>query len=274
MKRYRVLSVSFDSRPKVLSMDIKDHWEKKVKDQWIANRSKIRDSLIHEYGAFDHEQKIENFVDLGSNPFSLISFHNAFLKQCRDSFVIGSYYPALVATCTLGERILNRLILQIRDYFKNTEQYKKVYKKESFDNWSFAVSTLEEWEILLPDPAQKFRELEQIRHRAIHFNPETDTHTRATALEAIHTLQSIVESQFQAIGAAPWYIPGAKGESFVARKWEQNPFVKEIVIPSCTLVGPKHTLEHASRGWIVHDDHEYSNEEISDEEFLRIRNAG
>ncbi|MCR9091068.1 hypothetical protein [Algiphilus sp.] len=270
MKRYRVLAFSFDTRAVTLATEIQDGWETHVKALWLTNQSRTREGLVHVFGAAKYEQKIKNFVDLGANPMSLLSFHNEFLSQCRNSFVHGSYYPALVSACTLAERMLNRLILHLRDYFKSTPQYKKVYRKESFDNWQYAVETLQSWGVLLREPAQEFLRLESLRNSSIHFNPETDENARELALEAIKSVQFIVEKQFSAFGLQPWYIPGAKGAAYVAKAYESEPFVKEVVLPSCRLVGPQHRLEHGAGGWIVHDDHEYEDREISDEEFLSL----
>jgi hypothetical protein len=270
MKRYRVLAYSFDTRAVVLSTKIQEGWEDKVKGQWARNKSNIRDGLIHEFGGQQHEQKIQNFTDLGANPISLLTFHNTFLSQCRNSFVLGSYYPALVSACTLGERILNRLVLRLREYFKATPDYKKVYRQESFNNWTYAIKTLESWGVLLPEPATEFRQLERCRNRSVHFDPEADHNDRDLALEAVKLLQSIIEKQFSACGGQPWYIPGAKGAAYVAKAYESNPFVKEVVLGSCISVGPKHRLEHGPRGWIAHDDHDYEDKEITDEEFLSL----
>jgi hypothetical protein len=72
-----------------------------------------------------------------------VAFHNVFFNQVRDSFVIGSYYPALTAACALGERILNHLVLGLRDSFRTAEEYKRVYRKDSFDNWMIPIDVLE-----------------------------------------------------------------------------------------------------------------------------------
>lgn len=270
MKRYRVLAYSFDTRAVILDTEIQESWEEQNKTLWLKNKSQIKDELICEFGPLQHERKFEDFIALGASPISLLAFHNVFLKQCRDAFVFGSYYPALVSACTLGERILNHLILRLRDHFKSTSEYKKIYRKESFDNWLLAIDTLESWQVLLPEPAQEFRELETFRHKAIHFKPETDHNARELALDAIKLLQSIVEHQFSAFGLQPWYIQEAKGVAYVAKAYEQSPFVIEVVLPSCVLVGPKHRLEHDSKGWIVLDDHPYEEKEISDEEFVSL----
>ncbi len=270
MKRYRVLAYDFDTRAVMLETEIKDDWEENNRQLWLRNRRSIRDGLVFEFGPKEHERKIEDFVALGANPMSLISFHNVFLRQCRSAFVYGSYYPALVSACTLGERILNRLVIHLRRYYKSTVEYKTIYRKESFDNWEVAIATLVSWEVLLPEPANLFRKLAAIRHHSIHFNPETDTTARDSALEAITTLQKIVEKQFSAFGLQPWYIKGTKGAMYVARKHESTPFVKEVVLPNCVLVGPQHRLEHGHKGWTVHDDHPYPEKEISDEEFVAL----
>ena len=269
MKRYRVLAVDFDTRAVILGIEISQDWEPQIKSMWENNKRGIRDGLIFQYGAKDHEQKISNFIELGENPFSLVSFHNHFFRQCRDAFVVGAYYPALVSACTLGERILNRMIIHLRDYFKGTPEYKSIYRKDSFDNWELTVRTLSSWQVLLPDVADHFGELERMRHKAVHFNPETEENPKALALSAINALKSIISKQFSGIGQQPWYISGAMGAAYVSKDFEMDPFVKEFVLPSCTLVGPNHKLEHSGNGWKVHDI-EYPDSEISDQEFIDL----
>jgi hypothetical protein len=134
MKRYRVLSYDFDARATTLKTEIRDDWEDKIKEQWKANKKSIKEGLIAEYGAVGAFDKIDNFVDLDASPISIIAFHNKFLRQIRSAYVIGSYYAALTGACALGERILNHLILRLRDSFKGTDEYKSVYRKDSFDN--------------------------------------------------------------------------------------------------------------------------------------------
>jgi len=48
----------------------------------------------------------------------VIAYHNSFLRRVRDAFASGNYYPALTAGCALGERILNHLILDLREEFR------------------------------------------------------------------------------------------------------------------------------------------------------------
>ena len=275
MKRYRVLTYDFDTRANILNTDIKDDWEPELKAQWENNKNQIKEGLIAEFGAYSAFAKIRNFIDLGAYPISIIAFHNKFLHQARRAFVIGAYYPALTSACTLGERILNQLILHLRDYFKATPQYTNVYRKNSFDDWDLGITTLDAWKILLPDVVVLFRKLKDIRHRSIHFNPETDTNDRELSLNAILILSKIIQSQFSAFGTQPWFIEGIPGATYIKRQNQEDPFVKEIILPNCYLVGHLHTLENSPKGWVVHDNHEYENIEISDQEFAELlKNRG
>ena len=69
--------------------------------------------VVTRYGAFDAQTKAQNLKDMGNAPFSILAFHNKFLHQIRDSFILGAYYPALTGACALGERILNHLALNL-----------------------------------------------------------------------------------------------------------------------------------------------------------------
>lgn len=269
MKRYRILSFDFDSRAINLAA-IPEHWEDHVKKFHQENQTKIIEGLKAQYGEYNSESKINNFIDLKEKPFSISAFHNKFLSQIRNSYVVGSYYPALTGACSLGERILNHMILLLRDYHKDSTEYRKVYRKDSFDNWELAISTLESWKELLPDAILKFRELHQKRNYAIHFNPETDINDKSLALEAIHLIQDIVSIQFSSFGAQPWYFV-VPGEIYIKKDWEDKPFVKHVILPNALLVGPKHFIEEMHPKIIVNDRFEYEDREITDEEFYRLR---
>ena len=146
----------------------------------------------------------------------------------RESFIVGAYYSSLTGACALGERVLNQLIIHLRDFFKKTPEYKKVYRKDSFDNWDLAIETLESWGVLLDDVTQLFRNLKETRNKAIHFIPETDDNDRKLALFANSQLSDIIQKQFAAIGPKPWFIRGVKGATFICKDFENKPFVEKI----------------------------------------------
>jgi hypothetical protein len=279
MKRYRVFGMDFDFRANLLKTDIDPNWEEHVKVLNRRNQMNVVAGLVNEYGSLGFDEKIDNFVEFGPLPFSVIAFHNKFLRQVRVAFVSGAYYPALTGACALGERILNHLLILLRGYYRNTPEYKEVYAKESFQNWKGAIDTLAAWQVILPDVVDSYRNLAAVRNDAIHFRPETDQNDRLLALEAIRLLSDIIGNQFSAFGTQPWFIPGIRGASFITKEAEQQPFVKEIYIQSqnCLLVGPFHkvTTDTDADGHIrfhVADDHLYDDREILDQEFVELLN--
>lgn len=271
MKRYRVMRWDFDFRASWLAMEINNDWSDDIKESHLSTQDNIKRELMEEFGLRLFDTKLSNYIALGQKPISVIAFHNKFYKQIRMSFVIGAYYPALTASCALGERILNHLILSLRNEYKSTPEYKQIYQKDSFDNWDIPISVLESWGVLLPDAGKAFRELKDKRNDAIHFRLETDYHDRELALSAILCLKKIIDVQFMGFGLAPWFIEGARGETFIKKEWENNPFIKKVYLPNSFYVGHKHQIQSLQPQLVVNDNFEYENKEITDEEFINLR---
>lgn len=271
MKRYRILSFDFDKRVRLLVNLVDGKEEENVKKQRLENRRKVEEELIATYGELNKEAKKDNFIALGSKPFSIVAFHNRFFEQIRTSFIMGAYYPALTGACALGERILNYLILILRDDYKGSHEYKSIYRKDSFDDWDIPINALSSWGVLLPRVAKDFQRLKEMRNKSIHFRPEVDYNDYELALEAIHCLKDIIGNQFSAIGPKPWFMLNIPGEVYIRKDWESKPFIKRIYLPNCQLVGPKHSVKSLSAEIIVDDNFEYDNMEISDEQFAELR---
>ncbi|MCP1289929.1 hypothetical protein NK214_06950 [Chromobacterium sp. S0633] len=252
---------------------VQEDWDEAAKAQYSEIQNRVISGLKLQFGEHNIQSKVENFIELGNKPFSVAAFHNKFLEQIRNSYVIGSYYPALTGACALGERILNHLMILLREYHKSSSEYKKVYKKDSFDNWLQAIDALESWRELLPEAALKFRDLNEKRNRAIHFNPETDRDDKSLAIEAIHLLQEIVSTQFSAFGNQPWYFC-VPGENYIKKEWEERPFVKCVLIPNASLVGPKHRVESIVPKLMINDQFDYEEKCISDDDFIFLRQMG
>lgn len=274
MKRYRVHKIDFDTTSNVLETDIKKEWEYKVKVLHHKNRLKITKQLSSEFGEFGLETKITNFIDFGEIPFSVIAYHNKFFKQIRVAFVISAFYPALTATCTLGERILNYLIIGLKDSFKETPEYKKIHNKESFDNWPKVINILESWGIWNEGVKDQFLELQKIRNESIHFKPEIENLDRELSLTAINILKKIIKNQFSAFGNNRWFISNNLSEVYIKKDYENHPFIKLVYIPNCHYVGYKHKLEFNGTWFDIKDDYDYEDKEITDEKFMELRNIG
>lgn len=263
--------MDFDSRAMMLTQEIREDWEPTVKELHHQNRRQIQESLIHAFGASNYKGKRQNYIDLGTKPFSIMAFHNAFFEQVRLAFVTGAYYPALTGACALGERILNHLILNLRDDFRATPEYKQVYRKDSFDQWDVPINALESWGVLLPDVAVTFRELKETRNKSIHFRPEVDSNDRQLALDAIKLLSDIIGKQFSAFGPQPWFIKDIPGEIYIRKDKEADPFIRVVYLPNCLKVGYKHEVIAVLPRMTIKDDFAYEDRDITDEEFCSLR---
>jgi hypothetical protein len=271
-RRHLSWGMDFDTRAVTLDLEIEDDWDDQVKDSHKASKAAIRQGLIVEFGELAIEAKVENFRAIGTKPFSVLSYHNALYHQIRQSYVIGAYYPALVGACSLGERILNHLILDLREFYVVSPEYRRVGRKSSIDDWGIAIKTLEAWNVLVPGAAEEFRRLMPLRHRSVHFTMGTDTKLREDALAAVLHMRTIIEQQFGSFANRPWFIPGTKGHVFIRKQFEDNPFVKTYFLPNCPFVGPLFGMAQGEQGWEVLDLPSYGAGEWTDEEFAKHYN--
>ncbi|MBK7883442.1 MAG: hypothetical protein IPJ81_06380 [Chitinophagaceae bacterium] len=267
MKRYRVLSFDMDSRSHLIKF-YQDNSET-IKDK--TNYQNILLSLKTQFGEDNFNLKIQDLLDIGSKPHSIIAYHNKFLEQIRSSFIIGAYYPALTGACALGERILNHLLLNLRDNYKNTPEYKLVYRKNSFDNWDTLINTLTSWNILLSNASSNYKILKEKRNASIHFTSETDYKERQQAHEALILIQKIIEEQFTAFGDRPWFITDIPGEIYIKSSWESNPFIQLVYLPNSVLVGYKHEIKTIVPSIVINDEFVYGLNTLTDQEFSTKR---
>jgi hypothetical protein len=271
-RRHLSWGMDFDSRALSLDAMIPDHWDKEVKELHRQNLEAARAGMIAEFGELGIDAKIENFIAIGVKPFSVLAHHNALFHQVRQAFVIGAYYPALVGACALGERILNHLMLDMRDHFKATPEYRKVYRKDSFDDWRVPIETLDAWGILLPDAVIEYRALMALRHRSIHFNAATVASLRDDALAAIVHMRTIIEQQFATHALRPWFIPNTLGHAFIRKDYETDPYVRTYFVPNCPFVGPLFGMAPGPNGWRFFDRADYGDGDWTDAEFAAAYN--
>ncbi len=267
-RRHLSYTMDFDTRPYHFE-EPGEWWEEEPKRLHLENRERTKAGLAHEFGSTFLDEKIKNFVDIKTKPFSVLAYHNAFFDQVRHAFVIGAYYPALVGACALGERILNHLILDLRESYRSTPEYKRISRKNSFDNWLVPIEALEAWGVLLPTAAQEFRALMSLRHRSIHFSISTYATLRDDALAAILHMREIIDQQFTAFGLRPRFIEGTRGFIFIKRDWEEIPFIKAYYLPTCPFVGPYFAISFKD-GLSYHDHPDYGEGAWTDEEFAKV----
>lgn len=271
-RRHLVWGADFDTRSMTLTQEVGESWEEHIKEQHRQNSISVKESLVAEFGERYAEAKIENFIAIGTKPFSILSYHNSLYHQIRQAFVIGAYYPALLGACALGERMLNHLLLDLRGYFTSTAEYKSIYKKKSFDDWRIPIEVLESWKILEPEAVTEFRSLMPLRNRSIHFNMDTYGTLRDDALAAILHMRTIIEKQFGMFGLRPWTIPSTKGHTFIKKEFEYEPFLIEYYLPHCPFVGHLFAMRYFPTGWQIYDLGNYGDGNITDDEFADAYN--
>ncbi|KZL13512.1 hypothetical protein [Pseudovibrio sp. Ad37] len=233
MKRYRIQPAHFDTRAITLE-EPKDTWTEEVIKLHMQNKERLIKQLKIELGEHNFEQKLKNFKELGQLPFSIISHHNDLFLQARYAFIHCHYYPALTAACALGERILNHLLLDLRDHYPVSTFDKKSHKRKSIDDWKKAISTFEEWGIWKSDEVtEAFRNLSALRHRSIHFNLDTAKNLRSDALSSLAYLSTIIREQFGF--RFDKTIPGTKGAFFSEKGRGNRSLYERILLISIIL---------------------------------------
>jgi hypothetical protein len=239
-RRYRVTAVTFDTRPYVLGMEVNHSWEDPVKEQWQEAKRGIREAVLYEFGVEHCERKLDDFQAIGAQPWSVVAMHNRNLREIRRAFVAGAYYPALLGAVGLGERILNQVVLELRDAFADHPATKQVAANKAFDDWKLMIRVLKAWQVLPDEVAKSFGRLRRLRHDAVHYNmPTLDTAARDEALEALQLLQGSIERLFHP-SADAHLIPGIAGAEYLRHDVEEQPFVRRFFIPASVLVSPEH----------------------------------
>lgn len=269
MKRYRIIAFSFDTKIDYLE-SIEDTYETNPSAGLKNQIENFKNRLKEQYGARNFENKLQNLRDIGSKKFSIISHHNLLIEEIRNSFINENYYPALTSACALGERILNHLIIDLRDYYTDTVENTKIKKYKSNSNWKQMISIINDWNFITPDVAIEFGKLSGLRNRAVHFNPEIIDDLRTNALNSILCIQKILFEQFSAFGNQPWFITEIPGEIYIKSEWELNPFIIKYYLPNSIYVGYNHKIKNLNP-FEIEDINIYENTETTDEEFVKCR---
>jgi|SRR3989338_4720941 len=251
MKRYRAITFFIDCiRNSPIQQEIKQH---------VASR----------YGDLNLEEKFRRYMSFKPPSLRVITEYHDLLQEIEDSYIYGLYYPALTSSCCLGERIFNILILKLRDYYKTSEHYRHIYQKESFNDWSKSIGILCDWKVIASDDIKiKYEELRDIRHEVIHFNKLEDIEARA--INALRIIYDIT-TYFFAVGHRDDIYFWTPGEIYIKKDAERNPFVREMIIPHCILVGHDHRIEIVNGQGVLKDEVIYEEKEISDEAFIGMR---
>ena len=254
---HRITSFVLDTRVNVLKQDLPHEEHERTARHFKA-----------EWGELGFDSKLERFKKLDLAFIGIPEEYYELLMSVVSAYCCGYFYPAMTGAGSLGERILNRLIIKTRDHFTSSKHYKKIWNKQSFDQWDFPVGVLKEWNIISDGIANSFLELKTFRNDSIHYNDGYDFESNSH--QAIKALADIINGQFNYINRKDlFWIFDMPGEIWLRSKVKSDPFVIEFVLPHCVQLTPycEPTANPPVRGDLIVLD------PFSDEEFIKLRNS-
>ena len=255
---YRVLDFVIDTRAGAL----KSFRELKLKDQELG----IRNYFKREWGELNFEEKLDRFINLDLSYIGVPEEYYDLLQPIISAYCCGYYYPAMTSAGALGERIMNRLIIKLRSYYKKSRYYNKVWKKQSFEQWDFPVKVLKEWKVISKEVAGLFLKLKKYRNDSIHYNKDYDFETNSH--DAIKILAKIIDAQFNYMNRKDlFWVFDVPGEILLRTEVIDDPYVREFVIPHCVQIGP--CCEPTASPPVKST--KFPLKPFSDEEFIELR---
>ena len=256
MKRYRWLSFFIDTERNIVR-------QPPYSSDPMAVSGAVG-SVAERHGLRNIQAKYSRWLELSPPGLCVPVAYHELLLEVEAAYVHGDCYPALTAACCLGERVLNQLLLDVRDDFRSSPRYKEVYDKASFQNWELAIGILVEWGVLKHKVAAKFRELLELRNPVVHFGSVADR--VAQGKTAVQLLYDATAALFGTV-SGNFFV--CQGEVFVVRDRQDEALVRRLILPHCHLVGYQHRIEGTPPQLI--DDGAYEAGEITDDEFCARR---
>lgn len=232
----------------------------------MRERQQIRQMLAAQYGPLHVNENFDRYMQLEVPDFCVVVEYHDFMRQIADAYVAGFDFPALTGACCLGERIFNMLLLGLRDFYKSTDAYKRLYRKETIDDWDQGIDALAEWGVISGDTLERYRELKKIRHASVHCRPIVKP--REQALSAVQHVLRITDALFGLRSDIFFWAPG---EPYIRSERERDPIVQKFFIPACARVGYKHRIDNENGRWVIRDATDYEDREVDDAEFCRLR---
>jgi hypothetical protein len=232
-----------------------------------ASAASSTESLRAQLGSHNFDAKFARWMKIDYPPLGVIDEYPRQIEQIINTYSIGYAYPAVTSSCCLAERILNRLVLKSRHHFVPRREYKKIYRKKSFDDWERMIDLISDWNIVPERAIACFRELIPIRHQSIHYNEHYDF--EAVAPATINNLIAAITEVFGVLNRKDIYLLfDVPGEVWVRSDAQCLPFVKEFVLPHCYYAHAVHDLD-TKRGIIT--ERLGRTGPLTDDEFVQLR---
>ncbi len=222
--------------------------------------------LARSHGEIDIGTKFDRWLRLEPPSFCAPPEYHELLREVESSYIHGDHFPALTGACCLGERVLHELVFGLKEDFTHTRTYKRVANKKSIQDWPTSIGILTDWSIIDSETAAAFDELHNLRDPAVHVgNVDSRAQQAARAVQLVYAVTAtLFGEQHPRFFRAP-------GEIYVSREFEADPFTMKFVLPHCTKLGYRHTVEGGPGQAVIRDPEPYADEPLTDEEFAERR---
>lgn len=266
MKRHRFLNFYIDSSRNLFKGEKSTLLFEEYKEEQ-------RVSMGKKYGSGNFNEKFKRWISIPKPVLSVVGEHSYLLQDIEDAYILGSFYSALTGACCLGERIFNQIILNTKEFYRSTMEYKTIYRKDSINDWNLGINTLVAWGIIKTETEIKFRQLGELRNASVHFQKK-EQDLEKLAVESIRLVNLIVSDLFELKKEKDFLIWfEVPGELYLKKEAEEKPFIKAFFIPCAPLVDFNHTIESTTNlSYRIVGGGSYETREITDEEFVRLRN--
>jgi hypothetical protein len=255
---YRAFGFALDTRVSAI---------KSFREHGLAEQERsLASQLKTDWGDANFEDKLDRLLSLDLAFLGIPEEYYTLLNSVVSTYCCGYFYPAITSAGALGERILNRLVIKLRDHFKSSEHYRKIHRKASFDQWDTPIKILKDWGVISEKVSKTFLELKKYRNDSIHYN---DGYCfEANAQHAVKALGSIIDLQFNYVNRRDlFWVFDVPGEIWLRSEVINDPFVVEFVLPHCALLGP--SCEPSATPPVKTE--KFPLKPITDEDFLNLR---
>ncbi|MBI2055873.1 MAG: hypothetical protein HYT37_00625 [Candidatus Sungbacteria bacterium] len=162
-------------------------------------KSEDRERISTFYGVHDVENKINRKNEINQPKLWLVYDFDQYFEEIINSYIIGSFYPVATSCTTLAERLVNLFIIKMRDLYDQSlldAQLKKYVhsRNQNLQSFESNMKVLRAWNLLTPNQGSWFKNLLDIRNRAVHFQSAFDP--QPDSLKAVQILHKIIDSYF------------------------------------------------------------------------------